>query len=686
MLPGKGARRARTAGKPGQMAGKVPVIMQMEALECGAACLAMIAAYYGKWVPLEQVRADCGVSRDGSKASNVVRAARAYGFEASGFRMQPEALRSQGVFPCIVHWNFSHFVVCRGFKGGKVHLNDPARGEVTVTEEEFDAAFTGVMLRFVPGPDFQPSGKPRSVWEFVGPRLQSSRAALAFVAITAAVTAVVGIINPALSQVFMDRLLGGKNPEWLYPFIALLIAVGAVRIVVEVLNTTIAASLVKQLAPLLLNFVLLVLYAVVMVAYSPLLAAIGIASVVINLGMARLISAKRVNVTRVQMRDAGKLAAATVSGIEMVETIKAAGAEGGYFERWAGFQAGFNTQQVRFARLGQRLGLVPQLVMQVTNTAVLMTGVYLVLQGQFTVGMILAFQGYLSQFMAPASTLTSVMQTLQEMRTDMERIEDVMRYPDDPAFSQAPLDRAASCEKLKGAVHMEGVTFGYSRLEEPLIKDFDLDVESGRSVAFVGPSGCGKSTLAKLVSGLFRPWSGTVSFDGSPMDEVPREVLTGSVAVVDQDIVLFNDTIANNIRLWDTSIEDYEVILAARDAGIHEVIMQRDGGYNAVLSEGGRDLSGGQRQRLEIARVLAQDPTVLIMDEATSALDAKTEQEVMSAVRKRGITCIVVAHRLSTVRDCDEIVVLDKGRVVERGTHEELCERGGMYLQLVTQE
>lgn len=732
MLPGKGARRARTAGKPGQMAGKVPVIMQMEALECGAACLAMIAAYYGKWVPLEQVRADCGVSRDGSKASNVVRAARAYGFEASGFRMQPEALRSQGVFPCIVHWNFSHFVVCRGFKGGKVHLNDPARGEVTVTEEEFDAAFTGVMLRFVPGPDFQPSGKPRSVWEFVGPRLQGSRAALAFVAITAAVTAVVGIINPALSQVFMDRLLGGKNPEWLYPFIALLIAVGAVRIVVEVLNamyllrlegkmavvsnssfmwkvlhlpmeffsqrmagdlsaraatnTTIAASLVKQLAPLLLNFVLLVLYAVVMVAYSPLLAAIGIASVVINLGMARLISAKRVNVTRVQMRDAGKLAAATVSGIEMVETIKAAGAEGGYFERWAGFQAGFNTQQVRFARLGQRLGLVPQLVMQVTNTAVLMTGVYLVLQGQFTVGMILAFQGYLSQFMAPASTLTSVMQTLQEMRTDMERIEDVMRYPDDPAFSQAPLDRAASCEKLKGAVHMEGVTFGYSRLEEPLIKDFDLDVESGRSVAFVGPSGCGKSTLAKLVSGLFRPWSGAVSFDGSPMDEVPREVLIGSVAVVDQDIVLFNDTIANNIRLWDTSIEDYEVILAARDAGIHEVIMQRDGGYNAVLSEGGRDLSGGQRQRLEIARVLAQDPTVLIMDEATSALDAKTEQEVMSAVRKRGITCIVVAHRLSTVRDCDEIVVLDKGRVVERGTHEELCERGGMYLQLVTQE
>ena len=731
-LPRIGRGRTRAAVEPGRFAGKVPVVMQMEALECGAACLAMVAAYYGKWVPLEQVRLDCGVSRDGSKASNVVRAARSYGFDAAGFRMQPDVLRTEGVFPCIVHWNFNHFVVCRGFKGGKVHLNDPARGEVTVTEEEFDAAFTGVMLRFVPGPDFQPSGKPRSVWEFVGPRLRGSRTALLFVAITAGITAIIGVIDPALSQVFLDRLLTGQNPDWLVPFIALLIAVGAVHIVVGVLNamyllrlegkmavvsnssfmwkvlhlpmeffsqrlagdlsaraatnTTIASSLVQQLAPLLLNFVLLVLYAVVMVAYSPLLAAIGIASVAVNLVMARVISAKRVNVTRVQMRDAGKLSAATVSGIEMVETIKAAGAEGGYFERWAGFQAGYNTQQVRFAHLGERLGLVPQLVTQITNAAVLMTGVYLVLEGQFTVGMILAFQGYLSQFMAPASTLTSVMQMLQEMRTDMERIEDVMRYPDDPAFSQAPLDADAACEKLKGAVRMEGVTFGYSRLEEPLIEGFDLDVQPGRSVAFVGPSGCGKSTLAKLVSGLFRPWEGIVSFDGAPMDEVPREVLTGSVAVVDQDIVLFNDTIANNIRLWDTSIEDYEIILAARDAGIHDVIMQRDGGYGAVLSEGGRDLSGGQRQRLEIARVLAQDPTVLIMDEATSALDAKTEHEVMNAVRKRGITCIVVAHRLSTVRDCDEIVVLDKGRVVERGTHEELCERGGMYLQLVSQE
>lgn len=723
---------SRKTNAPGRYAGKVPVVMQMEALECGAACLAMITAYYGKWIPLEQVRLDCGVSRDGSKASNMVRAARSYGFEASGFRMQPQTLRTKGVFPCIVHWNFNHFVVCRGFKGHKVYLNDPGRGEVVISDTEFDQAFTGVMMRFTPGSTFKPSGRPRSVWEFVGPRLRGSRTALLFVAITAAITAVVGIIDPALSQVFIDRLLTGKNPEWLYPFIDLLVVVGVVRMVVEVLsslyllrlegkmavvsnssfmwkvlhlpmeffsqrlagdlstraatNTTIATSLVQQLAPLLLNFVLLILYAAVMVAYSPLLASIGIASVVINLVMARVISAKRVNVTRVQMRDAGRLAAATVSGIEMVETIKAAGAEGGYFERWAGYQAGFNTQQVRFARLDQRLGLVPDLIIQITNAVILMTGVYLVLQGQFSVGMILAFQGYLTQFMTPATTLTTTMQTIQEMRTDMERIEDVMRYPNDLAFSHTPLDPCASCEKLKGAVHMEAITFGYSRLDPPLIENFTLDVEPGHSVAFVGSSGCGKSTLAKLVSGLYRPWSGEISFDGVALQEIPREILTGSVAVVDQDIVLFNDTIASNIRLWDTSIEDYEVILAARDAGIHDVVMSREGGYATLLSEGGRDLSGGQRQRLEIARVLAQDPTVLVMDEATSALDAKTEKEVMSAVRKRGLTCIIVAHRLSTIRDCDEIIVLDNGKVVQRGTHEQLCEQGGKYLELVSQE
>lgn len=271
------------------------------------------------------------------------------------------------------------------------------------------------------------------------------------------------------------------------------------------------------------------------------------------------------------------------------------------------------------------------------------------------------------------------------MRTDMERIEDVMKYPTDVSLDSA-VDESAEYDKLSGNIEMKNITFGYSRLAEPLIENFNMTLKRGERIAFVGASGCGKSTLSKLISGLYRPWSGEILFDGKPISEIDRSVFTGSLAVVDQDIILFEDTIANNIKMWDTSIEDFEVIMAARDAQLHEDIMQREGGYQYRITEGGKDFSGGQRQRMEIARVLAQDPTIIILDEATSALDAKTEYDVVNSIKDRGITCIVVAHRLSTIRDCDEIVVLDGGKVVERGTHEELMAHGGYYTELVSNE
>lgn len=711
---------------------KVPVVMQMEALECGAASLAMILAYYNKWIPLEQVRADCDVSRDGSNAKNVLKAARSYGLVAAGYRYEPEALRKNGKFPCIIHWNFNHFVVLNGFKGNKAVLNDPARGNYTVSMETFDESFTGICLMFEPGERFEPSGKPKSVLAFAKKRMAGTGAAVFFVILTTIIAALTDMINPVFARIFLDRLLSGKNSEWFIPFLVVLAGFNCLQIAVEwiksvysfringkmavvgstsymwkilrmpleffsqrmagdiqgrmVSNANIAGTLVNTFAPLALNTIMMLFYLVVMLRYSVPLTMIGVASIGVNLILSGVISKKRVNITRVQMRDIGKLSSTTVSGIEMIESIKASGAENGFFEKWAGYQASVNTQTVRYAKLNQYLGLIPALVSSLANTAVLMLGVWLTIQGEFTVGMIMAFQGFLTSFSTPATTLLSAGQTIQEMRTQMERIEDVMEYPTDPNYTEEELKEETEYGKLTGKVEIKNLTFGYSKLADPLIKNFDLTLEQGSRVAIVGSSGCGKSTIAKLVSGLYQPWEGEILFDGKKISEIDRSVFTGSLAVVDQDIIMFEDTIANNIKMWDSSIEDFEMIMAARDASLHEDIMQRDGGYNYKIAEGGKDFSGGQRQRMEIARVLAQDPTIIIMDEATSALDAKTEYEVVRSIKDRGITCIVIAHRLSTIRDCDEIIVMERGNVVQRGTHEELYAQEGLYRQLVSNE
>ena len=712
---------------------RVPVIMQMEALECGAACLAMILAYYQKWVPLEQVRLDCGVSRDGSRMKNIYLAGKHYGLEAHGYRMELEGLKKAASFPCIIHWEFNHFVVLDGFRGDRAVINDPARGRVLVSMEQFDQSFTGFCLTFAPGPDFVPSGKRKSTLDFARKRLRGAGPAVAFVTLTGVIAYLFGIINPTMSRIFYDRLLSRRAPEWLLPFISVMGALAAFQLIVEwttavyslkingkmaiegnasymwkVLrlpmsffsqrlsgdilqrkgaNASIAGTLVNTVAPLALNSVMMVFYLIVMLQYSPVMTAVGLGSLVLNLLVARYLSARRVNMKRVQLRDAGKLSAATLSGISMAETIKASGAEAGFFRRWSGYQASVNKQEVRFSTLNARVGLIPQFISTASNYLVLFLGVRLAMEGSFTLGMIATFQGLLSSFMKPANTLINAGQAIQEMRTEMERIEDVMEYPDDPLIARdAPVEEGKQYAKLRGEIRVTGLTFGYSRLDEPVISDFSMHVKPGQRVAIVGASGCGKSTVSKLITGLYEPWAGEILFDGKPIGEIDRSVFTGSVAMVDQDIVLFEDTIANNIRMWDDTIADYEVILAARDAQIHDDILARPGGYQGRLNENGRDLSGGQRQRLEIARVLAQDPAIIILDEATSALDAKTEYDLTKAIKDRGITCIVVAHRLSTIRDCDEIIVLDKGTIVERGTHEALFAKGGAYAELVTSE
>ena len=713
---------------------KVPVVMQLEALECGAACLAMVMAYYNKWVPIEEVRLSCGVSRDGTNAKNIYLAAEHYGFNVKAYKMSPGALKKESSYPCIIHWDMNHFVVLNGFRGKYAYINDPARGFVKVLMEEFDKSFTGIVIVPTPSEEFEPSGKKRSTLAFAKKRLIGAGVAVAFVMLASVLTYMFGIINSVTSRIFMDRLLNGKNPDWLYPFLSFLIIIAILQIIVAcvqaiyslkingkmsvvgstsymwkvlhlpmeffsqrlagdiqsrlALNSSIAGTLVTTFAPLLLNSIMMVVYLVLMLRQSVLLSVVGISVMVINTVVSRLIAKKNINVARVQMRNSGMLEGTTVTGIEMIETIKASGAEKGFFQKWAGVQALVNAQNVETVRLNQTIGIIPAFLGQVANYTVLVLGVWLTMEGQFTLGGVMLFQGFLGSFMSPAMTLVSAAQQIQQMRTQMERVEDVMEYPEDVSVKEEPSNEALdeNVMKLSGDIEIDNITFGYSRLAEPIIKDFSLSIKQGQSVALVGTTGCGKSTISKLISGMYQPWSGNILFDGKSRAEYHRDVMVGSIGVVDQDIILFEDSVENNIKMWDDTIMDMEVIMAAKDAQIHDDIMDMTNAYQHKILSGGRNLSGGQRQRLEIARVLAQDPTIMILDEATSALDAKTEYEVMQAIKDRGVTCIMIAHRLSTICDCDEIIVLDHGNVVERGTHKELMQQNGAYAQLVASE
>lgn len=709
--------------KIGNKVKKVPVVIQMESVECGAASLCMILAYHGKWLPLEEVRTACGVSRDGSSAKSILKAARGYGLEAAGYRVEPEAL--EGMQPCIIHWNFEHFVVFRGFKKGKACLNDPAIGPVEVPMEEFERAFTGIALEFSPTEKFEKGGSRTSIFKYVNKHLRGAMSAFWLTMTFGLLTACVSIAVPLFTRIFADEILSGRNRDWQTVFLVSMAAmavfnfflvilqelyskriagilamkgnIGFLRHVLSLpmnffamryvgdlqqrryLNETITNSLVTVLAPQAINVAMLVLYLILMLSYNVALTLIGIIAVVVNIISLQYFAEKRVNLVRSQQRSMAQYYNATVSCIDNMESVKAAGAEAGFFEYWSGlWSQKFNIESEATVRT-LKMGLLPTLVLTLVNSTVLILGAYNILCGEMTIGMLLAFQGFMSSFMIPVNAVVTASQSLIEMRSEMESVEDVMKYPSDKRGDNGIMAEG----KLGGELELRHVTFGYNPLMPPLIEDFNLHLKPGKSVAFVGSSGCGKSTLAKLISGLYKPWSGEILFDGRPIETISQEEMTNSVAVVDQNVVLFDDTIAQNIKMWDQSIEDFTMMMACNDAQIRKDIINRPEGFSTRLIKGGQNFSGGQRQRMEIATALAKEPVILIMDEATSALDPTTEEHVMEAIRIMGATQVIVAHRLSTIRDCDEIIVMDQGKIKQRGTHDELIAQEGMYKELM---
>nr|WP_093658101.1 NHLP family bacteriocin export ABC transporter peptidase/permease/ATPase subunit [Streptomyces wuyuanensis] len=705
-------------------------MLQMEAVECGAAALAMVLGHYGRHVPLEELRIACGVSRDGSRASNILKAARSYGLQAKGMQMEPAALAGVRA-PAILFWEFNHYVVYDGMgrRLGRrgVHINDPDKGRRFVSMEDFDTSFTGVVLVFEPGDGFRRGGRKPGVLRSVPARLRGTTGTMAAALLASLLLVAVGAALPALSRTYIDMYLVGRQTSLLgvlFASMAAMVALTAVltglqqanllrgRIISSTLgsarffrhllrlpvtffgqrspadlvqrlqsNDAVAETLARDLTAFGVDGVVVVLYALLLWTYDPQLTVVGVLVALLNVVAMRVVVRLRATRTQKLRADSARLTNTSYTGIQLIETMKATGGENGYFRRWAGQHAITLEEQQRLGVPSAVLAVVAPTLATLNSALILWIGGLRAVEGHISIGLLVAFQALVTRFTAPITRLNGMASRIQDFAADVARLKDVENFPADGLYTRP--EPPASTRRLRGHVTLENITFGYSPLDKPLLTGFSLSVGPGSQVALVGGSGSGKSTVSRLIAGLYSPWEGVIRIDGRRLDEIPRGALAASVSFVDQDVFLFEGTVRDNVALWDPSITDEAVVDALKDAQLYDVVARRPGGVHGRVEQDGRNFSGGQRQRLEIARALVRRPSVLVLDEVTSALDAETEQLIIDNLRRRGCACVVIAHRLSTVRDSDEIVVLDHGTVVERGRHEELVARGGAYAELV---
>ena len=709
---------------------KVPTILQMEATECGAASLSMILAHYGLWLPLEKLRQECGVNRDGSKASCVIRAARNRGCNANGYKWNADRLMEVASYPLIIHWEFNHFVVLEGVKGNTAYLNDPAMGRRTVPLDEFRTSYTGVALHIVPNENFKPEGHRYNIFTAVAEKLAQDKWAALFIILLNLGLIIPGLASPVFSQIFLDDILTKKHPDWMFNFMLAMTASFVIcgimtwlqaviltrwqrkltladsssffwhllrlpmaffhqRYAAEVasrvgFNESIAGVLSGPAATAVLNLLVAIFYLLLLLQYDVTLTLIGIFFSSIDI---IIFFALRRHLTDLNMKiqqDSGKEYGAAMNGLQMIETIKANGNEADFFTKWAGYKTKVLAASQDVALWSMTATIVPTLMGGLNGALIMTFGGFSIMDGAMTAGMFMAFQNLMGSFQAPVNALLGLGSTLQSTEMQMQRLDDVRRYEiDELNCADKNYNDDVEIKRLNGELELKDINFGYSPLEKPLLNKFNLHIKPGHWVAVVGASGSGKSTVAKIVTGIYEEWSGEVKFDGVPRRQIPRAVIVNSLSCVDQDVFQITGTITENLTLFDDSVRKSDVIQAAKDACIHDDILQLDGGYDAQVSEGGLNFSGGQRQRLEIARALANNPSLLVLDEATSALDPMTEQVVLENIRRRGCSCLIVAHRLSTIRDCDEIIMLHQGVVVERGTHREMMQHNGPYRHLI---